>query len=282
MTALGLVFRVVGAWTLLVLLLVSGLAWITTAVDAAGSGPARAGLVAALLTPGLVVRIMPLICALGAGLAAARMMARGERVALENAGLAPARTGGAALLVGLLCGGLGWGAHADLVHRAEARVSALQPVALPAWVWTDGGPVRRTDGLQIVLSGGQIIGVQQTDLSEIWSEGQLQQPALASYRALQTTDRLPVRLERQWRWARIAACAGLAWLCWLPWARSPQGQVLAALLLGLCWQLTGLGLQGMALQGWLSPLFVALGPAVLMGLGVWFGTARTRRPVTSP
>ncbi len=246
MTALLLVIRNAAGWTALVTAAVIGLVAVATAVDAGADASAWRR------TPGVVVQLTPLIAALGAGLAAARMAARGERLALQAAGLAPARTGLATLAVGAALGLAGWMTHDHLAGEPSSR----------AWVWVDDALVRRPDGLVVRVDGERLVPLpDRATPAEMARAAQLLRPSAAAGEVLRSSTAQTAVAERRRRGLRAVACGGLAWLAWLPLAGTPGGQVAAALALGMGWQVAELGGGG----AW--PLGPALAlTAIVLGL----------------
>jgi hypothetical protein len=247
MRAWWLVGGAVARWVALVIGGTSALAALAVVVEAGSSWR----------VPGLVVPLLPLLCALGAGLAAARLGAQGERLALESVGLSPVRTGLAALGVGLVVGGLGWLVHATLVPLADAKSGA----DAPTWVWVEDGAVRVEDGLSIQIRDDVITQVSRDadlDPAGIRLAAARQRPASASAADLREAAGVPARAERAARAARVVACGVLAWLGWMPLARRPTVQAAAAFSIGL----TLMGVHGVlgaaAAQGRLP-----------VGLGAW-------------
>ncbi len=263
----GLVFREVGSWTAVVLLGAAGLGWVTGAVERARLGSSGL-LLSALEVPVALVALAPLLAGLGAALAAARLEGRGERVALEGAGWAPARLGLAAAAVGALLGLLQWGVADHGLHRARALADALGGKAPSGWVWTGAGAVRLSDGARVQAGGGEIRAIDQLSAAELADPAldlarMVQTPRAASGEALARSELVPARAERAARRARVLGAAGLALLCWLPWSRRPSRQLGAALLLGMSWQLLELVTGALVAQGRL-PLGVGWAPALAL------------------
>lgn len=250
MIADRLVARAVARWLVLVVVAAAALAWLATAVEA-GVGPGAALAGGALRVPGLLVPLLPVLCALGAGLAAARLQARGERVALEASGRGPLATGRAALGVGLLAGILGWGVHAVGVPRAESRADALLGAPDVAWVWVEAGAVRLADGLGVRLEADAVVDVGPWPLDAPTRERALarQSPRRAGAADLRGTTAIPAVAERHARLARVVASGLLALLGWLPLSRRPTRQAGLALAAGLTWASVDLVLRLGAAQG---------------------------------
>lgn len=266
------VARQVAGWTAAVFLGSAGLVWMAGAVESARHGLLAALLGAALTVPGVLVPLSPLLTALGAALAAARMEARGERAALEACGLSPWRSGRSAAAVGLAVGALVWALSAGGLAPLEQASTALRggrPAA--PWLWVDGEAVRTADGARVrlaedglVLRPGDGDGPSEEALALAHMRAS---PRTANAAALAGLDWPPVVVERQSRWARVFSAAALAMAAWLPLGRSATAQIGAALGLGLAWQMADLLLQALASQGQLSPTVGAWGAAA--GVGAW-------------
>lgn len=253
-----MVAREVAAWTAVVVAGALGLAWVTGAVERLRAG-SHAPLLAALRAPEAVVLLTPLLAALGAALAAARLEARGERTALEGAGYPPWRSGLAAAGVGLGLGLLQWGVADHLLYRAGALSEALEGRAAEGWVWLGGAAVRLPDGLRVEAHDGVLGRIDQlppADLAapELDLARMRQRPRMASGEALSGAGTAPAVAERAGRRARVLAAMVLALLGWLPWSRLPARQVGAVLVLGLSWQLVDLLVGAMVAQGLLPAL----------------------------
>lgn len=273
-----LVASEVVAWSLAVILLAAGLGWLTGAVETARRGVSVAVFASLLRVPGLLPPLSPLLLGVGAGLAAARMETRRERVALEAAGLSLSRTGLAAAAVGLAIGALVFAASNHLVPAAEARARSLSPPASElAWVWDRGSAVRVADGLRVPASGGRLGPVGwdlHPDPEALAAARMAQAPRTASGAVLAELSYAPAEVERSSRRARIFACAFLAYFGWASWSRSAARQLGMVFTLGLAWQLLDLALQALASQGHVAPwagAWVATG-----GLGLLFALGRLR------
>jgi hypothetical protein len=257
------------AWTGLVLVAASALAALATAVDGgAGLGAVGAFQVGVLRVPGLLLPLLPALCGLAGGAAAARQEARGERLALALAGRAPSRIAGLGLLVGLGVGGLGWAVHGQVVPVAEARADALAGHADAPWVFLDGDAIRARDGLVVHLEGDAIIGIGALSAAELRGSAlreaaARQRPARAPGAALAAAPGTPARVERMGRQARVLAAALLAFLGWLPLARVPATQVGVALGGGLAWASVDIVLRAAAAQGRVGPAVGAWGATLL-------------------
>ncbi len=249
----GLVAREVAAWTAVVVLGAFGLSWVTGAVESARSGLGGL-LISALRAPEALVALTPLLAALGAGLAAARLEARGERVALESAGWAPARGGLVAAGVGLALGLAQWALADHGLHRADALSGALAGRAEEGWVWLDGSAVRLPDGAEVQARGGELGAITRRAPASLADPAlararMAQRPRSASGEALAESTFTPARAERGARRARVLGAAALAMAGWLPWSRRPSRQLAAVLILGLGWQLADFLLGALVAQG---------------------------------
>ena len=282
MTTDGWVLRVVGAWTLAALMLVGGLAFVAAAVESGRLGPASALWVAVLSMPQVLVPLAPLVCAVGAGLAAARLDARGERVGLEAVGLGPLRTARSALLVGLVVGLGQWAAAGHLVYRAEAARRVLIGAAVPEWVWLEDGAARPSDGTRVWVDGGRILDVRPTmplDEDALATARMRQEPHIASAAALRQSSLPTARLERLVRTVRIVACGGLSVLGWLPLGPRPSTQVGRVLAIGLVWVALDMVLQAMAAQGQAPTWLGGAGATALLWVGLVAYRTCSQKPV---
>lgn len=274
-TADRLVAREVLSWALVTLAGGAGLAWLMGAVESVRLGAPGMAL-AALRAPEAVVPLSPLLIGLGAALAASRLAARGEAVALEAAGWPPWRTALTAAGVGLALGALGWVASDGLVPRAAAAAAALEGRPPAGWVWVDGAAVRLADGLRVRAREGEITAVDHLDETALRSPeiaaslakaASVQRPRTARGAALAEVSLTPAVVERLSRKARVLSAAAMALLGWWPWSRRGGVQVGAALALGASAAVLDLLTQSFASQGLLTPLIGAgLGPALLAAL----------------
>ena len=260
------------AWIVLTGVGALGLGWLMGSIEADKQdlGAALAG--SLLRVPALILPLGPLLCSLGAGLAAARQISRGERLALELCGLGPWRTARAAAAAGLLVGTFLWFAAAFVMPVCEAAAIALRPPA-PGWIWMEGAAVRESDGLSVRARDGQLGAPERLDATALSGEAirlarMQQHPRTASASALVSAPYRPARVEAATRLARIFACGLLAVLGWLPLAASAPGQVGRALMLGLAWQLADLALQNMGSQGALPVAAGAWGAICALALGL--------------
>jgi len=260
----------VAGWTGLTLALLLGLAMLAGAVEGVRYGLGRAGTLATLEALPLVVPLVPLACALGAGLAAARLRAHGEAVALEASGLAPARVALVAAVVGLGVGALGLLVHDAVVPAAAERALALRAELgeggdVGGWLWTEGGLVRVADGRNVPVDGGHVGAAgppAPVDGALLRRARALRSPAVASPADL-AGDAPPLRVERMQRSGRVLACALLAGLAWL--GPRPRGaRVLPALALGIGFQALALATGALAAGGQLPAWAGALGPTGLV------------------
>ena len=113
------VFRVVASpivsWLALVAMAGACLIAMAGAVETVRLGGAAAALAALYGVPGVLVPLAPLLVAVAVGLAAARMDARGERLALEAAGVSPSRTVMTVSAIAFSFGLAAWVAHQHVV-----------------------------------------------------------------------------------------------------------------------------------------------------------------------
>ncbi len=255
--------RVLGGIAL-ALLVVGGLVGLATGVEHGQDGldaAARAGL---MVVPITLVWLAPLCCGAGAAMAMAQIMARGEHLGLEAAGLGPLRTGWVSAVAGLLVGTGAWWA-------SEVIVPQTTPVeAQSTWVWLDQGAYRASDGVLIRIESGRFLAVEQLsdpDPAMLRAAQQLAQPRTATHAVLRAADTPPASVERHSRLARILACGALALLGWVPLARRASAQVGIVLAVGLSAQALDLILQALAAQGKLPSTVGAWAiPLVLAGL----------------
>lgn len=231
----SLVLGWAGAWVLLSVLAVAGLAWLTTAVEAAGLGPGAAALVALARVPAILVFAGPAVLGLGIGLASARADATGARTALQSSGWSARRSGRVLLPLGLVFGGglmLGADHLAPVgMHWADQRSG----VAPAEWVWLQGEAVRLRDGVRVRWQADRLQLVPDSsppDPAELALAAHRLRPASAPAAALKDAPGGAAQAERGRRWGRLLGGAGLAYLCWLPLGRTPGRQLLAGLALG--------------------------------------------------
>lgn len=269
------------AWSAVTVVGCAGLAWLMGSVERVSAG-GHALALAALRVPEALIPLVPLLAGLGAALAASRLEARGERVALEASGWGPWRTGLPALAVGLALGLTAQLAADQLVPRASAAAARLEGRPPAAWVWLDGAAVRLSDGLRVRASEGRISQVDHASEAErgapeVAAAAAVQRPRSASGAALAGVDLAPAVVERHARSARALAAAGLALLGWWPWSRRAGAQIGAALSVGLGWQVLDFLLQSFAAQGRIPSVLGAYAAPlglILVGLGL---IARDRR-----
>lgn len=263
----------------------AGLAAVATAVDGGGGlSPLDALLVGGLRVPGLLLPLLPVLCALGAGVAAARQVARGERRALALAGHDPALPAGIGLAVALAFGVSGWVAHDRLVPPAEAHADAIGGRGDAPWVFVGAEVVRVEDGLVVRVEDDAIVGTRHLeahalDAPALRAAAAAQRPARAPHAVLAASDERPARTERGARWSRILAGGLLAFFAWLPVARSPAAQAGVALVGGLTWAAADVGLRAAAAQGRVGAGTGAWGAIVValaLALAALLWTRRTR------
>lgn len=269
--------RVLG-WVGLALALLVGLAGLAGVVEGIRWGPGTALTLAALEALPVVVPLVPVACAIGAGIAAARLQILGEAVALEAVGLAPATVALVAAAVGLGVGLATWGLHAGAVppaaqHALQLRIDLDNAAAPAGWLWTGQDAVRTSDGARVVAADGRILSVEagvgppQPEL--VRQARALRQPVVAGLTEL-ALDARPLRVERAVRVARGLACALLAALAWLGPAARRTSRVGPALALGLGWQALAMACAALAAGGQISVWLGAGGPvlALLLLLGL--------------
>lgn len=269
--------RVLG-WTSLAVLLLAGLAAMAGVVEGVRWGTRAAVRLAALELLPVVVPVVPVACAVGAGVAAARLRSLGEAVALESVGLPPWRAAAVAGAVGLLVGQAGYQAHLRVVpEAAEAALAlriALGSAEAPAgWLWTGDALLRTRDGLRVHVDDGRIAAVHAgqgpPDPDRVRRARALRQPVVAGPVEL-AADLLPLRVEAALRRARALSCGLLAALAWLGPGSRREARLAPAVALGLAYQALSLGVVAMAASGRLPVAAGALlPPALLATLLTW-------------
>ena len=244
MTALRWICLGLLGWIGLAALLLLGLAGLATAVEGAGLGPMAALIAGMRVAPGIVVPLAPLVAAIGVGIGASRMEARGERVALEAVGLGPWRTAPGAALAGLLFGMV-------VFVTSDALIPALSQPAEGRWVWMEGAAVRPSDGTVVEVADGSIIEVHHRlpAPARLATARRLAEPRLASGAALAQSSLRPAQIERQGRRARAVAVALWTLLAWLPMVGAASRQLALIGLLALGWTILDLALRTAADQG---------------------------------
>lgn len=256
-----LVFAKVLGWTALAAIGAAGVIWMAGTVESVGEG---AALMQGLREiPQVLVPLSPVLAALGASLALARMMALREDLALATMGVSPLRAAAGALAVGLLLGALQWTAAAFVVHRSVDHTGS--------WVWLDDGTAHRVgDGLTARIEGGAITSVERRDLDEaqLSHAAMLLSPETASRAALVTATARPARVERQARAARVLSCVVLALVGWLPLARSPGAHVMRTMGVAIALFAGSLLLRGFASFGHVGVHLATWGPPLALGLGI--------------
>lgn len=275
------------SWSAIVFAAAAGLAAVLTAVDGGGSlEPAVALAVGALRVPGLLVFLLPLLCGLAAGLASARLLARGERLVLELAGVAPSSVAGLGCVAAVGLASLGWMVHDRVVPGAESLADALGGHDEAPWVFLDGEAVRVDDGTVVEVEEHAIVAVSQLaadrlDGSRLQAAAAAQRPARAPVAVLRSAGTRPARTELSARAARIPVAALLAFLGWLPLSRAPATQVALTLGAGLTWAGVDVALRAASAQGRVPAALGAWG-AALLALGLVLGALvwcrRTRAP----
>jgi|GEM_PF-6363572 len=254
--------RVLGS-VLAALCVVGGLVGLATGVEQGHQGWAAALSEALRVVPITLVWLAPLCCGVGTAVAMARIMSRGEDVALSSAGLGPLRTGWTAALAGVLLGLCAWWTADTIVPRTMPESSQS------SWVWIDGGAYRVADAVWVGTKGGQIDQVQRLrvfDEEQLQRARQLATPRLASAGVLASAQTPAAKVERQGRFARILACAALSLLGWIPIVRRATAQVGLILAAGLCAQAVDVVLHALAAQGHISVMVGAWSIPVLLAL----------------
>lgn len=274
--------------TILVLAGAASFAAVATAADGGGGLSAGVALqVGALRMPGLLLPLLPALCALAAGLAAARMAARGERRALELAGHAPARTALYGSCIGLAVGIAGAQVHDQVVPMAESLADRLGGWSDAPWVFMDGRAIRMRDGAVVVLDDDLITHAIVRPLSgreeaTLAREAAMQRPARVSATTLAEAAGGPAQVERASRASRVVAAPLLAFFGWLPLARRPPVQVALAVTGGFVWAAGDVLLRAASAQGRVEPLVGAWGATVLVAVlaaGALTWVQRVRRPL---
>ncbi len=256
-------------WIGLALLLLLGVAALAGAVEAARFGVGASLRLALVEAPVVTLPLAPLACALGAGVAAARLVALGEADALAAMGVSSGRLAMIPLGLGLLLGGLLAQAQDHLAPRAAESALALRADlgALPPtsdWLWTGQAVVRIDDGLAVSAQDGVLVGPlagPRPGPTEARLARALASPALASGAELAASDARPLVVERAQRLARPLACGLLAALAWLGPGWRRRRRVGPALGLALCFQALVLALSAQAAQG-------SIGASLAAGLPV--------------
>lgn len=236
MIGASLVARRAAGQVVVVLVLVGSLSVVVGSLEGLDAGVGVALWVGLLRAPTLLVSLLPVLVAVGVGLAAARAGEHGEREALEAAGVSPARSGLGALAVGLAAGVLGFGAHALGVPAFEAWADAAAPTLGLGWVWVEGGAVSLADDLLVPVADGALGTPRAAGLSpETLARARAQlSPWRASLAQLQ--DGGPrAAAEVVARVSRVVAAAALAWLAWQPWSTRDGRHAAIAGALGLGW-----------------------------------------------
>lgn len=259
-------------WVALAVLLLAGMAGLAGVVEGVRWGTATAVRLAALEVLPVVVPVLPVACAVGAGVAAARLHALGEAVALEAMGVPPVRVALVAGLVGLVVGLAGQLTHARLVPGAADAALALRielgsATAPAGWLWTGEAAVRTRDGARVEVEAGRVLAVHagegQPDPTLARRARALRQPVVAGPQELVLPAR-PLVVERAQRAARTLACALLSALAWLGPGGRTRARLVPALALGLGWQAAALALAAMGAGGQLPVAVAALGPVLAL------------------
>lgn len=261
---LHLLARCLG-WTSLAILLALGLAGLAGLVEGVRFGASRALRLSLHETVPLVLPLVPLLCGVGAGAAAARTRFLGEEVALQAIGVDPRRVallaGAVALALGLLGGlsqlllspSLAAGALAIRVEMGDAPSPA-------DWIWTGQEAVSLRDGSTVRVADGRL-------LERIPATGPLDPELLDQARSVRMpfvarpADLLlplpAMRSELLARGSSVLAASLLAILAWL--GLGGAGRVGPAIGLGLGYQALAIVLGSAAAADQMSPvLAVAL------------------------
>lgn len=275
--------RVLG-WSLLAMVLLLAFAVLAGLVEGARHGAEVALRLGLLEAPVVVLPLAPLAAAVGAGLAAARLQARGEAVALQAMGLSPVRTALIAAAVGLALGAAGVVAQGSLGAESASRALALrqelgQGPPSTGWLWTGQAGVRIDSGLRVEVGQGRILDVSPgapPDAAAARQARALSQPGLASSADLRAGSARPLVVEAWQRLLRPLAGALLAGLAWLGVGRRGAHAVGTGLALGLGWQALALALQAQAASGLLPAALAAVLPLCgLLAVGALLRAART-------
>ncbi|MFT5679657.1 MAG: hypothetical protein ACI8RZ_000561 [Myxococcota bacterium] len=261
--------RVLG-WSTVAAALVAGLSALAGAVEAASLGPMAAAGLALTQVPAALTLLMPILAALGAAVAAARMAALGEELALACGGISPWRTGAAAAGVGLLLGLAQWGCADLVVSHAEAHRRTLLSESDAPWVWLDGAAIHPESRLKIELEDDQISAIRplvagEVSEAELARAAMLQQPRTASGAALAGSTLTSAKLEHLSRRVRVVACGLLAWLVWVTGiGHAGTRRIGGALVIAVGWQALDLLLYTAAAQGRLPVLLGGAGAAIVL------------------
>ena len=245
------------------MVLVGGLVALATGVEHAGAGWLGGVSAAVQVVPITLVWLSPLCCGVGAALAMARIMARGEDVGLSAAGVRPWRTGWIAGAVGLMVGLLSWTTADQWLPGHHPDQSAA------GWVWLDDGAYRPSDGVLVRHSQGRGLTVErgvQVASDELNAALQASRPRIASAEVLAELSTAPAQVERHGRMARVMACGALALMGWIPWVRTGTGHVGLVLSVGLAAAAVEQILHALAAQGHLSPGIAAWSMAGVLAL----------------
>jgi hypothetical protein len=217
-------------WTCLVLLIILGLVGLTTGVEHAGEGAVEAVMVAIRQAPGMAIELLPLCCGLGSALTLARCQAHGEDVGLAAGGVRPLQSAVGVMGVGLLAG------VCSLYVSDNVLPMLYSEGQVPAWVWTEDGPVRTEDGRRVVIASGQIteveVGVPISERTLEMARWRAH-PEAAPADVLARSNVRSMRVSYGARRVRVLLCVCLAWLGWLPMGRRASVQVAWALGIGV-------------------------------------------------
>lgn len=259
-------------WTSLAFLLALGLAGLAGLVEGVRFGMVGALGLSLRETLPLVLPLAPLLCAVGAGAAAARTAFLGEALALQALGLDPRRValiaGAVALVLTLLAGGIRLLVVPPLAESALAlRVEMGEAPPPSDWLWTGGEAVRVLDGTTVSVEGGEVTavvaGTGRLPTALVRQARSLRMPFVAHPADLGLA--LPVMQAELWsRLAAVPAAALLAMLAWL--GLGGPGRVGSAIALGLAWQSATIILNALAAASHLSPVLASGLPLLALGL----------------
>jgi len=254
--------QVVGG-IVMAMILVGGMVGISTGIEQGGQGISHALAAALSVLPPTLIWLAPLCCGVGAAMAMARVMSRGEDVGLAAAGAAPWRTGWIAAAAGLLMGVAAWNA-------ADRILPVVHPTQSDsAWVWLGTAAYRPADGVLVRLEGESRLEVEreiEIDAQTLAYARQVARPRTAPADVLAETLTAPAQVERQGRMSRVLACGALAMLGWIPWVRSGAAHVGAVLALGLSAAAAEQILHALAAQEQIGPIIAAWLVPVLLGV----------------
>jgi len=262
---LHLVTRCLG-WTGLAILLALGLAGLAGLVEGVRFGASRALRLSAHETLPMVLPLVPLLCGVGAGAAAARTRSLGEEVALQAIGVDPRRV---ALLAGAVALGLATlGGLCQLLLSPSLAAGALairvemgDAPAPSDWIWTGQEVVSLRDGSTVRAAGGRLLdrtpagGPVSPELLD--RARSVRMPFVARPADLL----LPLPAMRSELLARLASAPAAALLAMMAWlGLGGTGRVGPAIGLGLGYQALAIVLGTVAASDHLDPWLAAALP----------------------